>query len=319
MKTIDEKKQYFGIKDNKARRRANTSTQTANITAVELEKGVTIEKLESVNVPIYRYGTQVTIHGKLPDFCNSYINGYKSIFKNQNGSIGVKYTAIDGAKKKTILRVDRLTECRMSPQINSNGFHFVKSIANETTAQTVETGRAFVKSIPDCFAGHKQLLRGQWGDLFVAVSLSSIYEKDLYKFLDWLTFGKVTSQADIVTLEQDKKKQDDIDSIEYDKKAKIEQDQKDVLLANLSHNLRAQGLKYYDGPIFDGLYIVKIGYFGDSLQHISFKKHGKKYRTKKTSQYMKNTPEVKQIDTDCYTWQKARMTTQRNITGFIFS
>ncbi len=86
--------------DSKARRVLNVSSQNANITAEEIEKGVTIEKLASINVPVFAYQTQITIHGTLPDLQNNYVQNYKSIIKNQNGSIGVKYNAIDAEKKK---------------------------------------------------------------------------------------------------------------------------------------------------------------------------------------------------------------------------
>jgi hypothetical protein len=54
--------------DDKARRRLNTAPNVeANITLDEIEKGVTIERLESINVPVYQYGTQITIHGTFPN------------------------------------------------------------------------------------------------------------------------------------------------------------------------------------------------------------------------------------------------------------
>jgi len=65
--------------------------------------GVTWEMLEELlDVPIFKYRTQITIHGLFPKLEHSYINGYKHLFQNKNLSIGVKYNAIDAAKKKYI-------------------------------------------------------------------------------------------------------------------------------------------------------------------------------------------------------------------------
>jgi hypothetical protein len=92
-----------GATDDKARRVLNVSGQVANITAAEIEAGVTLERLQSLNVPVFRYHTQITIHGQLPDFDTSIKqNGYKSVFRNGNGSIGVRYVAIDAEKKRTL-------------------------------------------------------------------------------------------------------------------------------------------------------------------------------------------------------------------------
>ena len=49
--------------DVKARRRTNVTRDSASITEEQLERGVTIEELSAIGVPVYRYETQVTIHG----------------------------------------------------------------------------------------------------------------------------------------------------------------------------------------------------------------------------------------------------------------
>ena len=70
------------------------------------EKGVTCERLETLNVPVFYYMTQITIHGQFPEIMRTQAaTGYKSIFQNKNMSIGVKYIAIDIKKKKTIFRL----------------------------------------------------------------------------------------------------------------------------------------------------------------------------------------------------------------------
>ena len=49
-------KEYIGVKDKKARRRVNVSSKQANITASEIESGVTLETLQSLNVPVFQSG-----------------------------------------------------------------------------------------------------------------------------------------------------------------------------------------------------------------------------------------------------------------------
>lgn len=65
-------------------------------------EGATLEFLQELKAPIFKYKTQITIHGIFPELKNNYLGGYKSIFQNKNLSIGVKWNAVDYAKKKVI-------------------------------------------------------------------------------------------------------------------------------------------------------------------------------------------------------------------------
>jgi hypothetical protein len=88
--------------DDKARRRLNVSTKPAGISGEEIQKGVTSEQLLAIKVPVFFYKTQITIHGKLPDVGDGQVLTYKCLIKNQNGSVGVRYIAIDGEKKERV-------------------------------------------------------------------------------------------------------------------------------------------------------------------------------------------------------------------------
>ena len=139
--------------DDKARRVLNVAPDmAANITAEELEAGVTLERLATLNVPTFRYSTQVTIHGRLPDFNPSARpGGYRSLFLNQNGSAGVRYAAIDAGKKDLIARACQATKGRWVAHQTSQGLEisqtFIVSDESkraEAKAQTI----AALRSIP---------------------------------------------------------------------------------------------------------------------------------------------------------------------------
>lgn len=66
--------------------------------------GVTLEFLQGLNVPVYKYKTQITIHGSFPTLKNNYLGGYKNLFQNKNLSIGVKWQAVDYLKKDRIYK-----------------------------------------------------------------------------------------------------------------------------------------------------------------------------------------------------------------------
>lgn len=83
-----------------------TNKGTGTIAQSDLDKietqGVTLEFLQSLNVPVYKYRTQITIHGLFPTLTHNYLGGYKNLFQNKNLSIGVKWQAVDYAKKSLI-------------------------------------------------------------------------------------------------------------------------------------------------------------------------------------------------------------------------
>jgi hypothetical protein len=194
-------KTEFVNRDTKARRRLNVSDKTANITADEIERGVSIERLESINVPVYQYGTQITIHGSLPDFSNNRVCGYKSIFKNANGSIGVRYVAIDGEKKSVISRASRACKPKMAVQIDSQGFSLVKFFNQR------EDCVAALKDIPSVFVGSKYGAACAYGGYVAIASIQAVYSEQLWPLVSWLTGGAITSMEQIEAIETAKREQ----------------------------------------------------------------------------------------------------------------
>lgn len=165
------------VEDCKARRITNVSGTQANITADEIEDGVTIERLESLNVPVFKYTTQITIHGKLPEFSDTARpGGYNSIVRNQNGSIGVRYVALDGEKKQRIVRVSRLSEKReWNAHINSKGLTISRYFSDREECLTAY--RAFPR---DLYAGSCMAAEGAYGGYYVIADVGAIYERDVW-------------------------------------------------------------------------------------------------------------------------------------------
>ena len=69
-----------------------------------IEHGCPIEALDEIGreFPICKYATQITIHGKFPELTTRRAGGrfgYVNLCRNQNGSVGVRWEAIDNAKK----------------------------------------------------------------------------------------------------------------------------------------------------------------------------------------------------------------------------
>lgn len=68
-----------------------------------INNGITLEQLdETTDLPIRHYKTQLTIHGICPALKSNKVYGYSALVVNQNKSLGVRWLAIDRAKKRKL-------------------------------------------------------------------------------------------------------------------------------------------------------------------------------------------------------------------------
>lgn len=70
-----------------------------------INKGITLEQLNELlakGYDIYKYSTQITIHGTCNDLTDNNVFLYNSLMLNKNKSLGVKWIAVDTEKKNEI-------------------------------------------------------------------------------------------------------------------------------------------------------------------------------------------------------------------------
>ncbi len=156
----------------------------------EIDKGVTLEWLndikETKGIPIFKYKTQITIHGLFPEFDTIRTFGYHNIFQNKNKSIGIKYSAIDGEKRNEIAK--RLKHLGFFYRTNSsdNYFGFVKDITNDNFEEIKDELYAIYKKInTKLFYGTKQIyIAKSFGVSYLVLELrvNAILEVNVDKF-----------------------------------------------------------------------------------------------------------------------------------------
>lgn len=148
METIEEVFAKADIlKDGKARRVVNVAAGTpSGLTAADIARGVTIEELEALPVPVFAYSTQVTIHGTVAgELGDGRAAGYKAIVRNGNGSTGVRYVAVDCGKKEALLAACDIANADGSRrawhiQKDSQGYRAVKSFRDREEAARFPRG-----------------------------------------------------------------------------------------------------------------------------------------------------------------------------------
>ena len=84
----------------------NTSPKELPLKIIEnINKGITLEQLSEIlakGYDIYKYSTQITIHGTCNDLTDNNVFLYNSLTLNKNKSLGVKWIAVDTEKKNEI-------------------------------------------------------------------------------------------------------------------------------------------------------------------------------------------------------------------------
>jgi hypothetical protein len=184
--------------DSKTRRKANSSKKVANITADEIENGVTLERLKELNVPVYQYTTQITIHGSLPKFNErARPAGYKSIVKNGNGTVGVRYVAIDAEKKKRLVEIGHYCRGNFIAIINSKGL---------TASAVFHDKEEFIKAYKmfprDLFAGSVIAASGFFGEYYIIAEIGAIPTENFGTLVHYL-FGVTEEEFERVKAERD--------------------------------------------------------------------------------------------------------------------
>lgn len=160
----------------------------------KIEDGCSLETLEEVakGFDIFKYRTQITIHGLFPELSTRCIGRYVNIVQNKNKSVGIKYSAIDHEKKKRLYKlICDCTEYRITE--NSTTFHISQWIELDTSSE--EAFKAPIKKAVDeinkidrkLFYGsvHVYVLRGLFRTYAVKeIKIKCFYERNFKEIVE---------------------------------------------------------------------------------------------------------------------------------------
>ena len=115
-----------------------------------VERGCPVETLDELakDFPICKYRTQITIHGLFPALSTDRIGRYVNIVRNKNGSVGVRWSAIDSDKKRRLYK--RLAVYGGFRVYESSSEHYAYKmipVTRETAQKTIDELRAQAKAI----------------------------------------------------------------------------------------------------------------------------------------------------------------------------
>ena len=248
--------------DNFVSDKKNKTNKDNTVVSLEvlqsIENGCPIEVLEKLNLPIFYYNTQITIHGTFPSLNVSNIGEYKNIFQNQNKSVGIKYSAIDWSKKEMIVKAIRLTKDNdFRVGYNSCDFYVYKAIEiNGNALEVIQGLKNDIKSFPsDIVVGKFQIFMSNvYGVTFgvLKIDINAIYETNLWNFISLVTPFSCKSEFDTALAIKNEK-----DKIESDKRHKEYETNKlnQLTIKKAKYNELVSTLSLTKNVIKGGLYI----------------------------------------------------------------
>jgi len=256
-----------------------------NILDVIESDGATSEILDTIGTKVFKYRTQITIHGLFNELKNNYIGGYKNMFQNKNLSIGVKYTAIDRDKKQRIFNKIRAFADGWYVSDNSSEYNIYKS------SEHFSTKDEYLKLLPeyqklaesinkDLFFGNVDvyLARNFFGYFMVCeVNIGAIYEKNVNALIESVCGEKIeviekTIEQKRVALETERKLKSDA----RDAEAKAIAEKKAPYFEIAKKALADGGYVKETINIYDGLIVLSAVTVNESLEiKYTFKKYTK--------------------------------------------
>lgn len=212
-------------------------------------KGMSLERLESLGLPIYKYQTQITVHGNFDGLTKDRVGGYKNLTLNQNKTLGIRYNAIDAEKKKIIskaLLLDRKyneegAKEGFNTEMDSKGFTVYKRKITTEKSKAIEIANEFkseANSLPYNFIGNKYVnIYSIYGMYLIKyeIHLNAISQAYLWDFISSITNGRITADSFFKLL---KTQEEEENKINLERKALS--DERERLNKEKSIELRSQ-------------------------------------------------------------------------------
>ena len=174
-----------------------------------IEKGVTLENLDDLikkGFPIFKYETQITLHGYCSELLTERAGIYKNLCLNKNKSIGIRYNAIDIEKKERIGNI--LCRFGFHTETNSMGtiISKIKIVDNNNVLETINSYKEIANRINNkgLFYGKTNIFTCElFGRFYVVLDITflAIYEKKIWSFIEAMT-NKTKDKIEIEVNEQ---------------------------------------------------------------------------------------------------------------------
>lgn len=261
----------------KVTNRSNVVISEEIIQEIDLQ-GVTLERLDELKVPVFKYITQVTLHGVFSGVSTTRIGGYQNLIVNQNQTLGVKYTAIDLPKKKIIGNAlkyfqtsDTTQKSKFYLQTDSKGstIFLQKRITKDKVKETYDELKVVFDKIPDNFVGKKSIGTYSFMGIYtvaIIIDFKAILEANLFPFISSITFCEISNEPTYKDKKYVYNEKERIEKQDRDEKYRIQSEQEAneddkhqiVINARIKEIASSMPLPVFEGDLPKGEYILAV-------------------------------------------------------------
>lgn len=275
IETILEKSNYD---TKKILNRSEKVISEKELSIIENE-GATYELLESMNVPFYKYGTQITIHGMFPKLKNERVGYYKNLCQNKNKSIGCKYTALDREKKRAMFSTVKAFDNSFFVVDNSTSYLLRKS-KRITSQEELNKNMPAYKEIynridNNLFIGRMSVYVAQdlfWSYLIFDLNISLIKKENMDILVEQICNAKID---DIKKYVFDKNEQERVERERKETKEKKEKEERKAkakpILEAAFEEVKTQGYTFQTVNYYDGLIYLSEIFFDEEEEKAIYK------------------------------------------------
>lgn len=231
----------------------NTSPKKLPLDVIEnINKGVTLEQLNSLThkgFDVYKYSTQITIHGICDELTDNNVFFYKSLMLNKNKSLGVKWIAVDAEKKTKICKtLEYFGWTTIRSSTKNYPTHVIRFDSETEAKEQCNKYKAIIDRIGNnMFFGSYNIYIGEAFGMYFAIFdlfINGIKQENvtplLEKILD-MDNETITNKIDSIKAER-KRKSDELHEL-YLKEQKEKDEKKKTLFVDTVKNLENDGYK----------------------------------------------------------------------------
>ena len=233
--------------------KVNTSSKNLPLDVMDnINKGVTLEQLNNLTskgYDVYKYATQITIHGICNELTDNNVFLYKSLILNKNKSLGVKWIAVDAEKKANICKT---LEYFGWTTIRSSTKNYPTRVARFSNKEDAEKQCAAYRNIIDriennMFYGSYNIYIGEIFSMYFAVIelfINGIKQENVTPLLEKiLDMDNETITNKINSIEAEKKRKSDAFHELYLKEKKEKEEKRKTLIVDTVKKLENDGYK----------------------------------------------------------------------------
>jgi DNA-binding transcriptional MerR regulator len=270
MKAIEEILRVKGQSDSKHKLNTSSCKNIPLSLLDDIQKGITTEFLNNLlkeGYNIYRYYTQITVHGICHELETNRIGYYANLILNGNKSLGIKWNAIDREKKCRIGNTLSYFDWKHNSDSSGDSYSINKRVTEDNFMDVLKDFQNIVKRIDtSLFYGDIFIQKVNYYGmkyLYIVISLNGILESNIDSFIIQVTGCNISEVKKLVSKknaqrEKEREQRDKEYEIKRAERKKIQEEKLFSFLETIKG--RYEKVAFQSVPVNSDFYRIRENY-----------------------------------------------------------